>query len=51
MPSICTQNFKSKFALLKIERLKWSIPLNTIENGINEKLKLMLIIKKNGECF
>ena len=37
MPSICTQNFKSKFASLKIERLILSIPLNTIENGINEE--------------
>ena len=33
MASICTQNFKSKFALLKIESLILSIPLNTIENG------------------
>ena len=37
MPSICIQNFKSKFAALKIERLVLSIPLNTIENGNREK--------------
>ena len=37
MPSICIQNFKSKFASLKIELLILSIPLNTIENGIGEK--------------
>ena len=37
MTSICTQNFKSKFASLKIESLILSIPLNTIENGISEK--------------
>ena len=37
MASICTQNFKSKFASLKIERLILNIPLNTIENGISEK--------------
>ena len=36
MPSICTQNFKSKFASLKIERLI-IVLLNTIENGIGEK--------------
>ena len=39
MASICTQNFKSKFASLKIESLILSIPLNTIEND------------SNGECF
>ena len=33
----CTQNFKSKFASLKIERLILCTPLNTIENGIGEK--------------
>ena len=38
MPSICTQTLKSKFASLKIERLILSIPLNTIENGIAEKI-------------
>ena len=38
MPSICTQNFKSKCASLRIECLILSIPLNTIENGIGEKL-------------
>ena len=50
MSSICTQNFKSKFASLKIERLKRSIfndanfeiilciPFNAIENGIGEKI-------------
>ena len=37
MPSICTQNFKSKFASLKIEHLILDIPLNTIENGNGEK--------------
>ena len=37
MASICTLNFKSKFASLKIERLQLCIPLNTIENGISEK--------------
>ena len=37
MASICTQNFKSKFASLKIERLLLRIPLNTIENEISEK--------------
>ena len=37
MASICTQNFKSKFASLKIECLLLRIPLNTIENGISEK--------------
>ena len=36
MASICTHSFKSKFASLKTERLILSIPLNTIENGINE---------------
>ena len=34
MPSICSQNFKSKFESLKIDRLILCIPLNTIENGI-----------------
>ena len=43
MPSICTQNFKSKFASLKIELLILSIPLNPIENAIGEN--------SNGECF
>ena len=38
MASICIQNFKSKFASLKIERLILRIPLNTIENGISEKI-------------
>ena len=37
MLSISTQNFKSKFASLKIERLILGIPLNTIGNGIGEK--------------
>ena len=37
MPSICTQNFKSKFASLKTERLILCIPLNAIENEIGEK--------------
>ena len=37
MPSICTQNFKSKFESLKIERLILCIPLNAIENGIGDK--------------
>ena len=37
MHSIRTQNFKSKFASLKIERLMLYIPLNTIENGNGEK--------------
>ena len=37
MPSIYTQNFKSKFASLKIERLILCIPLNAIENGIDEE--------------
>ena len=37
MASICTQNFESKLASLKIERLILNIPLNTIENGISEK--------------
>ena len=37
MASVCTQNFKSKFASLKIKRLILSIPLNTIENGMSEK--------------
>ena len=32
-----TQNFKSKFTSLKIQRLILNIPLNTIENGISEK--------------
>ena len=46
MPSICTQNFKSKFASLKIERLILNIPLNTIDNRINEKfLRRILSIK------
>ena len=36
MASICTQNFKSKFASLKIKSLILSIPLNTIENEIIE---------------
>ena len=35
MSSICTQNFKSKFASLKIELLILSIPLNTIEIPLN----------------
>ena len=34
MTSICTQNFISKFASLKIEHLMLGIPLNAIENGI-----------------
>ena len=37
MPSICTRNFKSKFASLKIERLILSIPLNIMGNRIGEK--------------
>ena len=37
MASICTQNFNSKLASLKIERLILSILLDTIENGISEK--------------
>ena len=37
MYSICTKNFKSKFASFKVERLILSILLNTIENGIGEK--------------
>ena len=37
MPSICTQNFKSKFESLKIERLILCIPLNAIEKGIGDK--------------
>ena len=37
MDSICTQNFKIKFASLKIESLLLRIQLNTIENGIGEK--------------
>ena len=37
MDSICTQNFKSKFASLKIGRLILRVPLNTIENGVSEK--------------
>ena len=43
MASICTQNFKSKFASLKTERSLLRIPLNTIENGIS--------YNSNGECF
>ena len=43
MASICTQNFKPKFASLKIERFLLRIPLNTKENGISEN--------SNGECF
>ena len=38
MSFICTQNFKSKFASLKIECLLLSIPLNTIENGNGERI-------------
>ena len=38
MASICTKNFKSKFASLKIERLILRIPLNTIENRVSEKI-------------
>ena len=34
MASICTQNFKSKFASLKIERLMLRIPLNSIEKDL-----------------
>ena len=37
MDSICTQNFKLKFASLKIGRLILRILLNTIENGVSEK--------------
>ena len=37
MVSICIQNFKSKFASLKIERLLLRISLNTAENGMSEK--------------
>ena len=37
MPSIFKQNFKSKFASLKIECVILCIPLNAIENGIDEK--------------
>ena len=37
MPSISTQNFKSKFDSLKIERLMLCFPLNAIENGIGDK--------------
>ena len=36
MSSICTQNFKSMFESLKIERLILCIPLNAIENGIGD---------------
>ena len=37
MPSICAQNFQSKFESLKINRLILCIPLNAIENGIGDK--------------
>ena len=37
MPSMCAQNFKSKFESLKIERLILCIPLNAKENGIGDK--------------
>ena len=47
MASFCTQNFKSKFALLKIERLLLRIPLNTIENGINEKFLRRMSLTKS----
>ena len=46
MASICTQKFKSKFALLKIERLILSIPLNTIENGNSEKFERRIFLTK-----
>ena len=38
MASVCTQNFRSKFASLKIEHLILRIPLNTVENGIGKKI-------------
>ena len=37
MDSSFTQNFKLKFASLKIGGFILRIPLNTIENGISEK--------------
>ena len=46
MASICTQNFTSKFASVKIERVILSIPLNTIENGLNEKFLRRMFLTK-----
>ena len=46
MASICTQNFKSKFASLKIEHLIMSIPLNTIENGLSEQFLRRMFLTK-----
>ena len=46
MASICTQNFKSKFASLKIERLTLNIQLNTIENEIGEKILTANVLRK-----
>ena len=53
MPFIFTQNFKTKFASLKIERLILSIPLNTIENGIGKEMLTANVFNETfvGTCL